>query len=131
MSNVELFCKKSFSKVDREIVDSFIEFLQSLIDKDSNKLNEIVFDESEFVEMFGKPQSKEEFISEVAEGALNFSKSEIFDPTILFDDDNTASLIAKVRLSVEINDRELRLISNSVVSFKKIGEKWNICKWDN
>lgn len=130
MSNVNLICEKSFSEVDQEIVDRVIEFLMALVDKDLDKINEIVLDVSDFINVIGKYQSKEEFISQISDDTLVYSNFEILNPTILFDD-NSASLIAKIRLSVEINDKELRVISDSVVSFEKIDEKWYISKWDN
>lgn len=130
MSNVILMCDKSFSEADRQIVDGFLEFLKSLIDKDLDNLNEIVLDCDEFVNLIG-PQSKEEFISDVACDVLKFNVCEILDPTVLFDDDNSASLIAKVRLTVEVNEKELRVISDSVVSFERVDGKWHISKWDN
>ena len=53
------------------------------------------------------------------------------DPTILFDEGNNASLIAKVRLTAKVNGRELRWISNTVASFEKIDENWHLSKWDS
>ena len=38
MSDVKLICDKSFSEVDQEVVDCFIEFQQALIDNDSDRL---------------------------------------------------------------------------------------------
>ncbi len=130
MSNVNLLCDKSFSEVDQEIIDRFMEFQQALIDKDSDKLTEIMLDDSDLKHISGKFQSKNEFISAVVDGNLNYSNFEILDPTILFDDENTASLIANVRLHAEINGSGRRWISNSVVSFQKINEKWRISKWE-
>lgn len=130
MADVKLICAKSFSKADREIVDRFMEFQQALIDSDLDRLDEIVLDSPEFVNLVGT-QSKKEFLSQVNDETLIFSSSEILDPTILFDDENAASLISKVRLVIGINDKELRLISNSVVSFQKADEIWHISKWDS
>lgn len=42
MSDVELISKKSFSDIDSEIIDRFMEFQQALIDKDEVRLNEIL-----------------------------------------------------------------------------------------
>lgn len=39
MSNAELICEKSFSDVDMEVLDRFIEFQSALIDKNEEKLN--------------------------------------------------------------------------------------------
>lgn len=131
MSNVNLMCEKSFSQADQEIVDMFMEFQQALIDKDLDKLNEMIVDVPEFINVTGKYQSKDEFLSQIRDGTLNYLNFDILNPTVLFDDDNAASLIANVRLFIEINAKQLRVISNSVVSFEKSSEKWRISKWEN
>lgn len=102
MSNVELICEKSFSNVDNEIINRFVEFQQALIDKNESKLSEIILDDYQLVHMSGKTQSKEEFIAEVMDGTLNYYKSEILDPTILWDDDENASMIADVTLTAKV-----------------------------
>jgi hypothetical protein len=124
-------CEKSFSEADRKIVDMFMEFQQALIDKDLDKLNGMIMDVSDFIDVIGKYQSKEEFISQICDGTLRYSSFDILNPTILFDDDENASLIANIRLSVEINGKELRVISNSVVSFEKVDGRWLISRWEN
>lgn len=130
MSNVNLLCEKSFSPADREIVDGFLNFQQALIDKDLDKLDEMILDSDEFVNLIGS-QSKDEFISDVEKDVLKFNVCDILNPTVLFDDDNSASLIAKVRLTVEINEKELRVISDSVVSFDRIDGQWCLGRWDS
>ena len=130
MSDVKLICDKSFSEVDQEVVDCFIEFQQALIDNDSDRLNEIVLDGVEFTNLIGKAQSKKEFLSQVTEEILVFTDSEILDPTILFDDEDTASLIATVRLTIKFYGNDRKLISNNVASFQKTDGKWHISKWD-
>lgn len=128
--NVKLLCEKSFSEDDWEIVDRFVEFQEALIEANTDKLDEFILETDEFVNLIGL-QSKKEFISSVGSEVLKFNGCEIIDPTILFDDVNSASLIAKVRLSVEINGKELRVISDSVVSFEKTDGKWCLGKWEN
>lgn len=124
-------CDKSFSEADLEIVDMFIEFQQALIDKDLDKLDDMVLDVEDFINVVGKYQSRDEFISQISDGTLSYSNFDILNPIILFDYDNAASLTANIRLAVEINGKELRVISNSVVSFERVDEKWHIVKWDN
>ena len=131
MVDVELLCEKSFSDADREIVDRFVELQQALIEANVNKLNEILLDDFKFTQIPNISQIKSEFISDITDGSLEYSKSDIMDPTILFDDDDSASLIAKVRLTAKVNGRELRWISNTVASFKKIDEIWHIVGWDS
>ena len=130
MVDVELLCAKSFSGADREIVDRFVELQQVLIEGDIEKLDEILSDDFEFTQVPNKSQTKEEFIAEINDGTMNFSKSDIMDPTILFDDDS-ASMISKVRLTAEVNGRELRWISNTVANFRKTDEIWQVVGWDS
>lgn len=131
MSNVEIICKKSFSGVDSEILDRFVEFQNALIDKDEDKLNEIIQDDYKLVHMSGKTQSKGEFIAEIMNGTLNYYKSEIEEPTILWDDDNNASLIADVTLTAKVYGARGKWTLNTVVNFVKIDDEWFIGKWDN
>ena len=128
--SVELLCEKSFSLADREIVDKFVEFQNALVEADIDRLSEILSDDFNFTQGPNKSQTKNEFIFEIKEGSLDFSKSDIMDPTILFDDDVSASLISKVRLTAKVNGRELRWISNTVANFKKTDEIWYIVGWD-
>jgi hypothetical protein len=130
MSDVELLCEKSFSLADQEIVDRFVEFQYALIEADIDKLNEILLDDFKHTQGPNKSQVKGEFISDIKEGSMDFSKSDIMDPTVLFDDDASASLISKVRLTAKVNGRELRWISYTVANFKKIDEFWYIVGWD-
>jgi hypothetical protein len=131
MSDVELLCEKSFSGADQEIVDRFVEFQHALIEADIDKLDEILLDDFKFNQVPNKSQVKSEFISEIEEGSFDFSRSDIMNPTILFDDDDSASLISKVRLTAKVNGRELRWISDTVVNFKKIDGIWHIVGWDS
>ncbi len=131
MSNVELICDKSFSDVDFEIINRFIEFQHALIDKDFDKLDEIILDGYELVHMSGKTQNKNEFISEIMDNTLNYYESEIIEPTILFDDENTATLIADVSLTAKVYGIRGKWTLNTIASFQKIDGKWYFGKWDN
>ncbi|MBE6496458.1 MAG: nuclear transport factor 2 family protein [Methanobrevibacter thaueri] len=131
MSDVELLCEKSFSDVDNEILERFIEFQQALIDKDADKLDEILTDKYELVHMSGKRQTKEEFIAEIMDGALNYYKSEIIDPTILWDDNQRATLVGDVRLTAKVYGINGTWTLDTTVDFEKIDGKWYFTKWDN
>lgn len=131
MSDVELLCEKSFSDVDNEILERFIEFQQALIDKDADKLDEILTDKYELVHMSGKRQTKEEFIAEIMDGTLNYYKSEIIDPTILWDDKQRATLVGDVRLTAKVYGINGTWTLDTTVDFEKIDGKWYFTKWDN
>ena len=129
--NVEVICDKSFSDVDNEILDRFIEFQQALIDKDEDKLNEILTEKYELIHMSGKRQTKQEFISEIMDGTLNYFKSEIIEPTILWDDNERATLVADVVLTAKVYGSEGKWTLDTSVDFEKIDGKWYFTKWDN
>ena len=131
MSDVELISEKSFSEIDTEILNRFIEFQQALIDKDDVKLDEILTDKYELVHMSGKKQTKEEFISEIMDGTLNYYRSEIIEPTVLWDDGQRATLVADVRLTAKVYGIEGKWTLETTVDFEKIDGKWYFTKWDN
>ena len=131
MSDVELICDKSFSDVDSEILDRFIEFQQALIDKDEVKLDEILTEKYELVHMSGKKQSKQEFISEIMDGTLNYYKSEIIEPTILWDDNERATLVGDVTLTAKVYGVNGKWTLDTSIDFEKIDGEWYFTKWDN
>lgn len=131
MSDVELICEKSFSEIDSEIIARFVEFQQAIIDKDEDKLDEILSEDYVLVHMSGKRQSKREFIDEVMDGILNYYKSEIQDPTILHDDENNASLVGDVTLTAKVYGINGKWTLDTVINFRKIDGVWIIGDWDN
>ena len=114
-----------------EQYDRFVEFQNALIEADIEKLDEILSDDFRLTQSPNRSQIKKEFISEIDDGSMDVSKSDIMDPTILFDDDESASLISKVRLTAKVNGRELRWISNTVANFRKIDGIWLVVGWDS
>lgn len=131
MSDVEIICDKSSSDVDSEILDRFVEFQQAIIDKDEAKLDEILTEKYELVHMSGKRQTKQEFISEIMDGTLNYYKSEIIDPTILWDDKERATLVADVALTAKVYGINGKWTLDTTVDFEKVDGKWYFTKWDN
>lgn len=131
MSDVELICDKSFSDVDSEIINRFVEFQKAIIDKDESKLDEILTEKYELIHMSGKKQTKSEFIGEIMDGTLNYYKSEIIEPTILWDDMERATLVADVTLTAKVYGINGKWTLNTSVDFEKIDDEWYFSKWDN
>ena len=129
--SVEVLCNKSFSQVDREVIDVLVEFQQAMVDGNSDKLNGILSEDFQLANLFAKPLSKSEVVAMVEDKTLDYSKSDILDPTILWDDDYNASLIADIRITAKIHGNERRWISKSVVSFQKTDGNWRIVGWEN
>lgn len=130
MIDVEILSNRTFGGVEREVLDCFVEYQQALIDKNEVKLNELMDKDYVLTHMSGKKQTKEEFIGEVMDGTLNYFKSEIHDPNILFDDDENATLISDVTLSARVYGVKSKWTINTVMDFKKINGRWIIGKWD-
>ena len=72
MSNVNLMCEKSFSEADQKIVDRLMELQQALIEGDLDKLDGMILDVDDFINVIGKYQSKSEFISQIRDDTLKF-----------------------------------------------------------
>ena len=130
MNDVEILSNRTFGGVEREVLDCFVEYQQALINKNEVKLNELMDKDYVLTHMSGKKQTKEEFIGEVMDGTLNYFKSEIHDPNILFDDDENATLISDVTLSARVYGVKSKWTINTVMDFKKINGRWIIGKWD-
>ena len=130
MSDVEILSKRTFDGAEKEVLDCFVEYQQALIDKDEIKLNELMGDDYILTHMSGKKQTKSQFIDEVMDGTLNYFKSVIHDPNILFDDNENATLISDVTLTACVYGASGSWTIDSVMDFKKIDGKWIIGKWD-
>lgn len=131
MADVELISKKSFCDDEREVIDAFANFQKAVIDKNIDELNNVILNGFELGGMFADKLSKSDFVSKIEDGTLDYSKSDIIEPTILFDDENNVSLIGDVRLTAKIHGNERRWISKTAVNFHKVNGKWCICSWDN
>ena len=130
MLDVEILSKRNFEGEEKEVLDCFVEYQQALIDKNKDKLNELMADSFILTHMSGKKQTRTQFIEEVMNATLNYFKSEIHDPNILFDDNDNATLISDVTLTARVYGAEGSWTVDTVMDFKKINGRWIICKWD-
>lgn len=130
MSDVEILSKRNFGGAEKEVLDRFVEYQQALIDKDELKLSQLMADDYILTHMSGKKQTKEEFIREVMDGTLNYFKSQIHDPSILFDDEENATFISDVTLTARVYGARGSWTIDTVMDFKKIDGEWIIGKWD-
>lgn len=130
MSDVEILSKRVFSGIEKEVLECFVEYQQALIDKDEEKIVKLLAENYILTHMSGKKQTKSEFIAEVMDGTLNYFKSEIDNPSILFDDEDNATFIADVTLTARVYGIEGVWTLDCVMDFKKIDGQWIIGKWD-
>lgn len=127
---VSVINKKNLTPVQEEILQRYMDFQQSMIEKDLEKLNEIICDDYTLTHMSGRTQTKQEFIDEIIDGTLNYYKSTIDNPIITIYDEN-AEIKADVTLDAKVYGMKGTWTLNSRQTMKKINDKWYISKWDN
>lgn len=128
--NVSITNEKELTQEQKEVLKIFVEFQKAMIEKDSEKLNELMQDNYTLTHMSGKTQTKEEYIDEIMDGTLNYYKSLIDNPTITVDE-NKAVLKADVTLDAKVYGIKGTWTLHSEQTMKKINGKWYLSKWDN
>ena len=128
--NVSIINEKELTQEQKEVLNRFVEFQKAMIEKDSEKLNELMLDNYTLTHMSGKTQTKEEYINEIMDGTLNYYKSIIDNPTITVDD-KKAVLKADVTLDAKVYGIKGTWTLHSEQTMEKINEKWYLSKWDN
>lgn len=128
---VNVVNKKNLTADQEEVLERFMDFQHAMIEKDSDKLNEIICDNYTLTHMSGKTQTKQEFIDEIMDGTLNYYKSTIDNPDITILDDNKAVFKADVTLDAKVYGMKGTWTLHSRQTMEKIGGKWHIRKWDN
>ncbi len=73
--NVSIINEKELTQEQKEVLNRFVEFQKAMIEKDSEKLNELMQDNYTLTHMSGKTQTKEEYIDEIMDGQVNYRQS--------------------------------------------------------
>ena len=128
---ISIINKRNLTDIQEEVLARFIAFQEAMIEKDLEKLNEIICDNYTLTHMSGKTQTKEEFIDEIMDGTLNYYKSTIDNPDIVILDDNKAVFKADVTLDAKVYGIKGTWTLHSKQTMEKIDGKWHISKWDN
>ncbi|MBE6509017.1 MAG: nuclear transport factor 2 family protein [Methanobrevibacter sp.] len=128
--NVSVINKKQLTQDQEDVLGRFIEFQRAMIEKDSEKLNEIMNDNYTLTHMSGKTQTKEEYVDEIMDGTLNYYESTIDNPSITIKG-NKALLKADVTLDAKVYGMKGTWTLHSRQTMEKIGEKWYLSKWEN
>lgn len=131
MSDISIILDKKLNTSQEEVLETFKEFLEAMIEKDDEKLYEIMDDNYILTHMSGKRQTKEEYITEIMDGTLNYYKSKIIHPQISIINQTHARLIADVELDAKVYGIKGTWTMNSEVFMKKIDNKWFLNQWEN
>ena len=129
--NVSVINKRNLTDIQEDVLERFMAFQEAMIEKNLEKLNEIICDNYTLTHMSGKTQTKQEFIDEIMDGTLNYYKSTINNPDITICDENKAIFNADVTLDAKVYGMKGTWTLHSQQTLEKINDKWYISKWDN
>ena len=110
------------------IKNIYIELTQASINKDIEKLNELLSDKYILVHMTGMNQTKEDYINSVMNGSLKYYDA-IHDSVVVNIDGNKASIVGKIKVLASpfgMSKSWWRLKQN--ITLGKIDCKWLIIK---
>ena len=129
--SVSVVNKGNLNDDQEEVLERFIEFQYAMIEKDLEKLNELLEDNYTLTHMSGKTQTKDEYIGEIMDGTLNYYESIINNPIITIKDKDKALLKTDVTLDAKVYGMKGTWTLHSEQTMEKINEKWYLSKWDN
>lgn len=129
--SVSVVNKGNLNDDQEEVLERFIEFQYAMIEKDLEKLNELLEDNYTLTHMSGKTQTKDEYIGEIMDGTLNYYKSIIHNPIITIKEKDKAILKADVTLDAKVYGIKGTWTLHSEQTMEKINGKWYLSKWDN
>ena len=78
--SVVVINKRNLTDIQEDVLERFMAFQKAMIEKNLEKLNEIICDNYTLTHMPGKIQTKQGFIDEIMDGTLNYYKSIIGNP---------------------------------------------------
>ena len=99
--SVSVVNKGNLNDDQEEVLERFIEFQYAMIEKDLEKLNELLKDNYTLRHMSRKTQTKAEYIDEIMDETLNYYESIINNPIITITE-NKALLKADVTLDAKV-----------------------------
>ena len=130
MSEVEVISSQSFNENENELLNFFINFLKAIIKKDKSGMESLLDPSFVLVHMSGKEESKNQFISDVIGGVLNYFHSKIINPIIKLNN-NSAEMTADVNLDAKVYGMKGNWTLHSKNIFQKKNGRWNFVRWGN
>jgi len=131
MSDVTVINHKQLNSSQLEVLEKFKAFQQAMIDKDAEKLNELMDDDYTLTHMSGKVQTKQEYIDDIINGVLNYYHSTIIEPEINILDEKHARFDSDVELDAKVYGIKGTWTLNTCIFLKRIDDGWIMSKWDN
>ena len=130
MSEVELISSQSFNENENELLNFFINFIQAIIKKDKSRMEEFLDSSFVLVHMSGNEEPKNQFISDVMGGVLNYFHSKIINPKIKINN-NSGEMVVDVNLDAKVYGMKGNWTLHSKNIFQKKNGKWYFARWGN
>ena len=130
MSNVELISSQVFNNQENELLNSFINFIQIIIRKDKQGMEAYLDPSFVLVHMSGNEEPKNQFISDVLGGVLNYYHSKIIEPKIKINN-NQAEMMVDVNLDAKVYGMKGNWTLHSRNIFQKKNGQWYFVRWGN
>ena len=130
MSEVELISSQSFNENENELLNFFINFIQAIIKKDKSRMDEFLDSSFVLVHMSGNEEPKNQFISDVMGGVLNYFHSKIINPKIKINN-NSGEMVVDVNLDAKVYGMKGNWTLHSKNIFQKKNGKWYFVRWGN
>ena len=130
MSEVEVISNQSFNENEKELLNFFVNFIQAIIQKDKSTMESSLDSSFVLVHMSGNEEPKNQFISDVIGGVLNYFHSKIINPKIKINN-NSAEMIVDVNLDAKVYGMKGNWTLHSKNIFQKKNGKWYFVRWGN
>ena len=130
MSNVELISSQVFNNQENELLNSFINFIQIIIRKDKQGMEAYLDPSFVLVHMSGNEEPKNQFISDVLGGVLNYYHSKIIEPKIKINN-NQAEMMVDVNLDAKVYGMKGNWTLHSRNIFQNKNGQWYFVRWGN
>ncbi len=105
------------------VLNRYKEMQQAMIDKDIDKLNNIIKDNTTFTHMSGRTQTKEEYIEDIRTGELDYQSYTIENPNVTIDG-NKAIIKARVTLTANAYGAQGSYPFNISACFEIVDGEW-------
>ena len=129
MSNTTIVSTSEFTPEQKEVLDSFKNHIEDLINKNKAGIDEYLDHAFVLIHKDGKSQPKEGFVDDVITGKLNYYKSRIIDPIIEVEN-NKAKMKVDVEFDCLVYGTKGVFTLKCVNEFEKKNNKWYFIIWN-
>ena len=129
MSNTTIVSFSEFTSEQKEVLDSFKNHIEDLINKNKANIDEYLDPSFVLIHKDGKSQPKEGFVDDVISGQLNYYKSRIIEPKIEVEN-NKAKMKVDVEFDCLVYGTKGVFTLKCVNEFEKKNNKWYFIIWN-